>query len=70
MKKITFVILVLGVLNFANAQEEGKFRVGLDAGLVLGTGKGGGGMLAIEPKFNLKDNLNVGLRFQGAGMFK
>lgn len=70
MKKITFVILFLSVINFIHGQEKGKFRVGLDAGLVLGSKKGGGGAFGVEPKFNVKDNINLGLRFQVAGMFK
>lgn len=70
MKKITFVVLFFSIINFVQAQDKGKFRVGLDAGIVLGSGKGGGGGFGLEPKYNLKDNLNVGLRFQGAGMFK
>lgn len=70
MKKITFIILFLSVINFMQGQEKGKFRVGLDAGLVIGAAKGGGGTFGLEPKFNLNDNLNVGVRFQAAGMFK
>jgi len=70
MKKITFIILFLSIINFIQGQEKGKFRVGLDAGLVIGAAEGGGGTFGLEPKFNLKANLNVGVRFQGAGMFK
>lgn len=70
MKKITFVVLFLSILNIIHGQEKGKFRVGLDGGIILGSGKGGGGGLSLEPKFNLKDDLNIGLRLQRAGMFK
>jgi len=51
------------------AQEAGKFRVGLDLGLAMP--KGGAGLLgAIEAKYNVADNMNVGLRYETAGMAK
>ena len=31
---------------------------------------GGGVSFSIEPKFNLKDNLNIGLRFWGAAVVR
>jgi hypothetical protein len=69
MKKI--ILLALLTLAFANgySQEKGRFRVGLDLGYVP-TGGGGGGMFSIEPKYNLTDNMNVGLRLGGAGIAK
>ena len=69
MRKI--ILLVLITLAFSNgySQEKGKFRVGLDLGYVP-TGGGGGGMLSIEPKYNIQDNMNVGLRWGGAGIAK
>jgi len=65
MKKI--ILLVLVTFAFANgySQEKGRFRVGLDFGYVP---TGGGGMVSMEPKFNLTDNMNVGLRLGGAGI--
>jgi outer membrane protein W len=60
MKKllsITFVIL--GILSI-NAQEKGKFRVGLDLGYVFENE--GGALFSIEPKYNITDNSNIGLR--------
>lgn len=67
MKKI--ILLALITLAFANgySQKKGGFRVGLDFGFVP-TGGGGGGMFSIEPKYNIKDNMNVGLRLGGAGV--
>lgn len=67
MKKI--IVLVLLTFAFANAysQEKGRFRVCLDFGYVP-TGGGGGGMFSIEPKYNLTDNMNVGLRLGVAGI--
>jgi hypothetical protein len=69
MKKI--ILLVLLTLVFANgySQEKGRFRVGLDFGFVPASG-GGGGLFSIEPKYNIKDNMNVGLRFGGAGIVR
>ena len=61
MKKlILFTIIVLTITNI-NAQEKGKFRAGLDLGLAF-AGSGGGFLFSIEPKYNLTDNSNVGLR--------
>lgn len=69
MKKIIlFTLLTLAVAN-GYSQEKGKFRVGLDLGFLPANG-GGGIMFAIEPKFNLTDNMNVGLRIGGAGIIK
>jgi hypothetical protein len=67
MKKIILVVLLAFVFTNGYSQEEGKFRVGLDLGFVP-TGGGGGGMLSIEPKYNITDNMNVGLRLGGAGV--
>jgi len=69
MKKI--ILLALLTLAVANgySQQKGRIRVGLDLGYVP-TGGGGGGMLSIEPKYNIKDNMNVGLRLGGAGIAK
>lgn len=69
MKKIILVLLVALAFTNVYSQEEGKFRVGLDLGFVP-TGGGGGGMLSIEPKYNITDNMNVGLRLGGAGIAK
>ena len=69
MKKVILVVLLAFVFTNGYSQEEGKFRVGLDLGFVP-TGGGGGGMLSIEPKFNITDNMNVGLRLGGAGIAK
>ena len=60
MKKllaITFVIL--GIMSIYG-QEKGKFRVGLDLGYVFEND--GGALFSIEPKYNITDNSNIGLR--------
>ena len=69
MKKvILFALLALSVANLYS-QEKGKFRVGLDLGYVP-AGGGGGGLLYVEPKFNIQDNMNIGLRFGGAAVVR
>jgi outer membrane protein X len=65
MKKLTFVVLSLLCFNFANAQREGGFRVGLDLGIIPASG-GLGVSFDIEPKYNIKENMSVGLRLGGA----
>lgn len=69
MKKIILTGLAVFAFTFANAQEKGKFRVGLDLGYAIPSG-GGGVLFAIEPKYNIADNMNVGLRIAGAAMAK
>ena len=69
MKKIILTAVAVFGFAFANAQEKGKFRVGLDLGYAIPSG-GGGILFAIEPKYNIADNMNVGLRIEGAAMAK
>ncbi|MCK0160857.1 outer membrane beta-barrel protein [Allomuricauda sp. F6463D] len=70
MKKILFVfLLMLAVTQVSQAQEEGKFRFGLDLGYTMPSG-GGGVLIAIEPKYNIADNMNIGLRLESAAMAK
>jgi len=67
MKKIILLVLLALVITNGYSQKKGAFRVGLDAGYVP-TGGGGGGLLSIEGKYNLTDNMNVGLRISSAGI--
>jgi outer membrane protein X len=67
MKKIMVLIFMVLALSQGYSQKKGAFRVGLDFGYVP-TGGGGGGMISLEPKFNLTDNMNVGLRLGAAGI--
>lgn len=62
MKKI--ILAVIAILTFANgySQQEEKFRVGLDLGYAVPINGGGGMVFSIEPKYNIKDNMNIGLR--------
>lgn len=69
MKKIILLALITLAVANGYSQKKGGFRVGLDFGYVP-TGGGGGGMFSLEPKYNLVDNMNVGLRLGAAGMAK
>ena len=69
MKKIILLVLLTLVFTNGYAQEQGKFRVGLDFGYVP-AGGGGGGLFSIEPKYNITDNMNVGLRLGGAAVVR
>lgn len=70
MKKITLTLFFLGLINLLSAQEKGKFRTGLDVGFAVGTGESAGFIIGVEPKYNIKDNLNVGLRIEVGGIVK
>jgi len=67
MKKIILLVFLALVVANGYSQKKGAFRVGLDAGYVP-TGGGGGGLLSLEGKYNLTNNMNVGLRFSTAGI--
>jgi len=69
MRKLILSTLLLAVVSFASAQEEGKFRVGLNLGGAFPAG-GFGIMVDLEPKYNLSDNMNVGIRLGSAGLIK
>ncbi len=69
MKKIILLALLTLAVAHSYSQEKGKFRLGLDLGYVPASG-GVGGLLSLEPKFNIKDNMNVGLRFGITGIVK
>lgn len=69
MKKLLFAAFALLALNTAHAQEAGKVRVGLDLGYAATKG-GGGFLFNLEPKYNLSDNMNVGLRYGIAAVIK
>jgi outer membrane protein W len=69
MKKIVLMVFIVIVAANGYSQKKGAFRVGLDVGYVPASG-GGGGLLSIEPKYNIKDNMNVGLRLGGAAVVR
>ena len=70
MKKIVLIAAAVLGFAFANAQKKDGFRVGIDLGYVKPTAGGGGGSFTIEPKYNIADNMNVGLKLGGAFMVK
>lgn len=69
MKKI--ILAAAAFLVFANgySQKEGGFRVGLDFGFVP-SNDGAGLLFSLEPKYNIKDNMNVGLRIGAAAIVR
>ena len=69
MKKLLFALIAVFTLSAAHAQEQGKVRVGLDLGYAVVSG-GGGVLFNLEPKYNIADNMNVGLRFGLAAVVK
>jgi hypothetical protein len=70
MKKVLIFTMVGLLMTFSKvmAQEEGKFRVGMDMGLTIPSSGGGGFLIYLEPKYNIKDNMNIGLRVGVAAM--
>ncbi|MDR3651354.1 MAG: OmpW family outer membrane protein [Paludibacter sp.] len=69
MKKLVLCLIIIAFALNTNAQEKGKVRVGLDAGLAFpNAGVGIGGDLDI--RYNIMDNLNVGVNFGLAALVK
>jgi hypothetical protein len=68
MKKIIIALLMVFSVNLAFAQQEDRFRVGMDLGFVVPKAGGGGLLVYLEPKYNFKSNMNIGLRFGLASM--
>lgn len=69
MKKSILSLLLLAILCSLNAQQMGKIRVGLDAGFDFphaGFGFGGG----LDVRYNVMDNVNLGLKFSGDVLMK
>lgn len=70
MKKALYAIIALmSITQLTFGQEQGKFRAGLDFGYTMPDG-GGGISTAFEAKYNVADNMNVGIRFESAAMAK
>ena len=70
MKKIMVIALAFCAFATGYSQKENGFRVGLDFGYTFPSNGGGGGLFSIEPKYNIKDNMNVGLRIGAAFMVR
>ncbi|MFV5689108.1 hypothetical protein ACM55M_10845 [Flavobacterium sp. ZT3R25] len=70
MKKVILIVFIALTCNGIYAQKEGGFRVGLDLGYTIPSNGGGGLLLSIEPKYNIKENMNIGLRIGSAAMIR
>lgn len=70
MKKLFVIALLLTLCQYTMAQHAGRFRMGMDLGAAIPKGGGIGALVNLEPKVNLKDNMNVGIRFGIAGLAK
>ena len=69
MKKILLISIVIITFNL-NAQVQNKFRVGLDVGYISAEKTDFGLSFALEPKFNIKKNMNIGLRLASVAAFR
>jgi hypothetical protein len=67
MKKVLAFGVALLFAASAQAQEFKPFKVNVSLGYALPSG-GGGLLFAIEPKYGINDQIDVGLRIEGAGM--
>ena len=71
MKKILLIgIVAFGSLLNMNAQEANRFRFDFDLGYAIPQGGGGGVSFYLEPKWNIEDNMSVGLRLGAAVLAK
>jgi hypothetical protein len=70
MKKVILVLFIAVTFNGIYAQKEGGFRVGFDLGFTVPSNGGGGLLFSIEPKYNIKENANIGLRIGSAAMIR
>lgn len=69
MRKLILGLLILVFAVNLNAQETGKIRVGFDAGLGF-PNAGLGFMGDIDIRYNIMDNLNLGVKFGLAALAK
>ncbi|WP_296703156.1 outer membrane beta-barrel protein [Algoriphagus sp.] len=70
MKKLLGITLLLFVCQWTIAQQAGRFRMGMDLGAAIPKGGGIGALVNLEPKINLNNKMNVGIRFGVAGLAK
>lgn len=82
MKQFMMMVCSLMVMQAAIAQEGNsgnrifkKFKVDVSLGYAVpvqstGSGQKGGALLVIEPKYNVMDQLAIGLRMEGAAMVR
>ena len=67
MKQFFALLIALTMGLSAQAQEFKAFKVNLSLGAAIPSG-GGGVLLALEPKYGINDQIDIGLRIEGAGM--
>ena len=75
MRKLSFLMILIAVAVFANAQDltfkPFKFDIAMGYASPSGGGGAKGGFLfALEPKYALNDNLTLGLRMEAAIMVR
>lgn len=70
MKNILFASIAILTFGFVSAQQKDGFRVGIDLGYAIPTVGGGGVIFTVEPKYNIANNINVGIKFGVAAMIK
>jgi hypothetical protein len=71
MKKLILLITLISFSQISFSQQAGKFRFGLDIpGVAIPSSGGGGISIGIEPKYNISNHVNVGLKLGLAGMAK
>lgn len=70
MRNLFAVLFFAFIFQVSEAQQAGRFRMGMDLGLAIPNGGGIGGAVNLEPKVNLSDRMNVGIRFGVAGLAK
>lgn len=70
MRKFLFTLIVITIAQTTFAQQTGRFRMGMELGPAIPKGGGIGVLLNLEPKINISDNMNVGIRFGVAGLAK
>jgi hypothetical protein len=70
MKKLASILALMVICHFSYAQHAGRFRMGMDIGPAIPKDGGIGALVNLEPKINIKNNMNVGIRFGVAGLAK
>lgn len=80
MKQLLMMLFGLLIMQAATAQDGSsrifkKFKVDISLGYAapaesMGSGKKGGALFAIEPKYNVLDQIAVGFRMEGAAMIR
>lgn len=70
MKKLFGVLLILLIVQTANAQRAGGFRFQMDLGAAIPKDGGIGALVNLEPQILVSDNLAVGLRLGLAALAK